>query len=168
MCAALAHPFPPLYSEDSRILILGSFPSVKSREQKFFYGHPQNRFWSVIAAILSCPVPQSVAEKRTLLLSHGIALWDAVSRCEIEGSSDASIRNVVPNDLSEITNAADISQIFCNGKKSWDLYHRFIEPGTAREAICLPSTSPANASWTLDMLVAAWHEKIAPFLSADI
>ena len=150
------HPFGPLYSERSRVLILGSFPSVKSREQNFFYGHPQNRFWKVIAAVTGQPVPETIPEKRDLILSQRLALWDSIASCEITGSSDASIRNVKPNDLSIILDNCDIRRIYCNGKKSWELYRRYIQKQTGLEAICLPSTSPANARWTLPKLVEAW------------
>ena len=160
----ISHPFPPLYDENSRILILGSFPSVKSREQRFFYGHPQNRFWRVLADVLGAPVPESIPEKKDMLLTHGIALWDSIARCEIEGSSDASIDHVVPNDLQPIFDAADIRQVFCNGKKSWEMYHKYIEPRSNRPAVCLPSSSPANASWSFERLREAWAAKITPYL----
>lgn len=116
MKTEITHPFPALYDRDSRILILGSFPSVKSREQRFFYGHPQNRFWRVMAAVLDCETPQSIDEKKEMLLNHHVALWDSIASCSIEGSSDASIENVVPNDLTPIFSAAKIRQVFCNGK----------------------------------------------------
>ena len=161
---ALVHPFPPLYDADSRILILGSFPSVKSREQRFFYGHPQNRFWRIIAGVLHCPVPQEIPEKKSLLLSHGVALWDSIASCEISGSSDASIDHVIPNDLGPIFAGAGIRQVFCNGKKSWETYHRYSEALTGRAAVCLPSTSPANAAWSYDRLLHAWEEQLAPYL----
>ena len=164
MKTEIKHPFPALYDENSRILILGSFPSVKSREQNFFYGHPQNRFWKVMAAILSCPVPESIAEKKAMLHVNRIALWDSIAQCEIEGSSDASIEKVVPNDLSPILQAAQIRQIFCNGKKSYDMYIKYIAPVTKREAQCLPSTSPANAAWSLSRLCDTWAAEIMPFL----
>ena len=152
----IIHPFPPFFRPDSHILILGSFPSVKSREQMFFYGHPQNRFWRVLAAVFSDAVPLSIPEKRVFLEKHRVALWDSIARCTIEGSSDSSIRDVVPNDLSVILDSAPISAIYCNGKSSFDCYSRYILPVLSREAIPLPSTSPANAAWTLDRLVAAW------------
>ena len=164
MKTEISHPFPALYNESSRILILGSFPSVKSREQRFFYGHPQNRFWRVTAGVLGCPVPQDIPEKRAMLLNNGIALWDSIARCVIEGSSDASIEQVVPNDLSPIFAAADIRRVFCNGKKSWEMYHRYIEPNIGYSAVCLPSTSPANASWSLERLILVWKEQLAPYL----
>ena len=152
----LTHPFGPLYSENSRVLILGSFPSVKSREQNFFYGHPQNRFWKVIAAVFDQSVPQTIDEKKQLILNNGLALWDSIASCEITGSSDSSIKNVCVNDLSVILENCDIEKIYCNGRKSHELYCKYIEPKTGREAICLPSTSPANAQWTLEKLIEAW------------
>lgn len=151
------HPFPPLYDENSRVLILGSFPSVKSREQKFFYGHPQNRFWRVLAAVFDCMPPQTIDEKRAFLLSHGIALWDVIAACEITGSADSSIKNAVANDLSPILAAADIRQIFVNGKTAEKYYRKYTEAATGRAAICLPSTSPANAAWSMERLIAAWR-----------
>lgn len=153
----VTHPFPPLYDVASRILILGSFPSVKSREQRFFYGHPQNRFWRVTAAVFGCAVPQTVEEKRAFLLRHHIALWDVIARCEITGSSDSSIRNVTPNDLSVILEAAPIRQIFVNGGTAAKYYEKFQQKLTNRPAVRLPSTSPANAAWTEARLRAAWE-----------
>lgn len=152
----IQHPIEPVYNHRSRILILGSFPSVKSREAMFFYGHPQNRFWKVTAAVFDVPVPQTVDEKRDFLLQHGIAVWDVIASCEIEGSSDSSIRNVVPNDLSSILSSAPVEQIYVNGKTALKYYNRYLRSVTGREAICLPSTSPANAAWTLEKLTAAW------------
>ncbi|MBR2990892.1 MAG: DNA-deoxyinosine glycosylase [Solobacterium sp.] len=156
MTKRLDHPFGPLYDDNSRVLILGSFPSVKSREQNFFYGHPQNRFWKVIAAIFDQPVPQSIEEKKQLILGSGLALWDSIASCEITGSSDSSIRNAQANDIGIILDSCDIERIYCNGRKSHELYRKYIEPRTGREAVCLPSTSPANAQWTLEKLIEAW------------
>ncbi len=153
----LYHPIPPLYDEFSRVLILGSFPSVKSREQQFFYGHKQNRFWRVMAQVLDCPVPVSIEQKREMLLSRHIAVWDVIAGCEITGSSDASIRNVTPNDLSEILTCADIREIYTNGGKAGQLYKKYIYPANGREAVTLPSTSPANAGYSLEKLVEAWR-----------
>ena len=153
----LYHPIPPLYDEFSRVLILGSFPSVKAREQQFFYGHKQNRFWRVMAQVLDCPVPVSIEQKREMLLSHHIAVWDVIAGCEITGSSDASIRNVTPNDLSEILTCADIREIYTNGGKAGQLYKKYIYPANGREAVTLPSTSPANAGYSLEKLVEAWR-----------
>lgn len=147
------HNIPPLYDKNSKILILGSFPSVKSREAEFFYGHPQNRFWKVVSAILGCDCPKTVAEKREMLLSHNIAVWDVIKSCEITGSSDSSIKNVVPNDLSEIFKTADIKAVFTNGTASYNMYNKYIK---SPEAIKLPSTSPANAAYSLDRLIGEW------------
>lgn len=152
----LQHPFGPLYGPDSRILILGSFPSVKSREQNFFYGHPQNRFWKVIAALFGQDVPLTIPEKKDLILSHRLALWDSIASCVITGSSDATIRDVKPNDLRIILDSAPIERIYCNGRKSHEMYEKYILPVLGREAACLPSTSPANAQWSLEKLIAAW------------
>ena len=152
----LIHPFGPLFNEESQILILGSFPSVKSREQNFFYGHPQNRFWKVVAALYGADVPESIEEKKRLILGNGLSLWDSIASCEITGSSDASIRNAKANDISIILDSCDVRAIYCNGRKSHELYKKFIEPAAVREAVCLPSTSPANAQWTLDKLIEAW------------
>lgn len=154
------HPFPPLFDKDSRLLILGSFPSVKSRETMFFYGHPQNRFWKVIASIFDEKVPSSIDEKRELILKNHLALWDVIAECEIEGSSDASIKNAKANDLSVILENAPIEKIVVNGKTAEKAYNKYIEPVTGIKAVVLPSTSPANAAWTLDRLVEAWGLEI--------
>lgn len=153
----IVHPIAPLYDENSRILILGSFPSVKSREQAFFYGHPQNRFWRVLPALYGEEPLTTIPEKRAFCARHGIALWDVIASCEIVGSSDSSIQNAVANDLTPILSAAPIERIFTNGKTAGKLYDRYIQPQIGKSAVCLPSTSPANASWTLEKLVAAWQ-----------
>ena len=152
----ITHPFGPLYSGESRVLILGSFPSVKSREQNFFYGHPQNRFWKVISALFGETAPTTIDDKKRLILNNKLALWDSIAGCEITGSSDSSIRNARANDISMILDNAPIEHIYTNGKKSHELYVKYIEPAVGREAICLPSTSPTNAQWTLDRLIDAW------------
>ena len=162
--AKQTHPFPPLYGADSRVLILGSFPSVKSREQRFFYGHPQNRFWRVLAAIFGEETPRSIGEKKALVLRNRLALWDAIASCDVAGSSDASITNVVPNDLRPILDGADIRAIFCNGGTSYRWYNELLRGALGREAAPLPSTSPANARWTLERLTAAWRAAILPYL----
>ena len=154
----LQHPFPPLWDRNSKVLILGSFPSVKSREQQFFYGHPQNRFWKVVAAVFEQPVPQNIDEKRALLLGCGIAVWDVIASCDITGSSDSSIRNVTANDLSSILQGADIRQIYVNGKTAEKYYNKYIRPVLGRDAVCLPSTSPANAAWGMERLTEAWTQ----------
>lgn len=151
------HPIPPLFDASSRVLILGSFPSVKSREAMFFYGHPQNRFWRIMAALTNCPVPQSVEEKTELILSNHFALWDSIGSCTITGSSDSSIRDVVPNDLRIIVDNAPIERIFCNGATSLKYYRRYNAPLLGRDAVGLPSSSPANAAWTLERLIDAWR-----------
>lgn len=152
----ITHPIPPVFDRHSKVLILGSFPSVKSREAQFFYGHPRNRFWKVTSAVFGTPEPKTVEEKKAFLLSHGIAVWDVIASCEIEGSSDSSIKNVVPNDLTRILNATDIKQIFVNGKTAEKFYNKYIKDTIGREAVCLPSTSPANAAWSVERLAKAW------------
>ena len=151
------HPIPPVFDASSQILILGSFPSVKSRETGFYYGHPQNRFWRVLAAVFDADVPATIEEKRGFLFSHHIALWDVIASCEIEGSADHTIRSVVPNDLSGLLAASSIRQIYGNGKTACRYYRQYAEPLTKRSAVCLPSTSPANAAWSLERLVSAWQ-----------
>ena len=149
----IIHNIPPLFDENSKILILGSFPSVKSREAQFFYGHPQNRFWKVVSQIVGENCPETVPEKREMLLKHNIALWDVIGQCDIEGSSDSTIKNVVPNDLSIILNNAKIKQIFVNGKTA---YKYFCKYNKEYNAVCLPSTSPANAMFSLERLAENW------------
>ena len=152
------HPFPPLYNKNSKILILGSFPSVKSREQMFFYGHPQNRFWKVIAQLTGEEVPKTIEEKKTLLLRNGIAIWDVIHSCKIIGSSDSSIQDVVVNDFSNILKNANIEKIYANGGKAYELYQKYAFEKTGREIIKLPSTSPANAGWSLERLCEVWKQ----------
>lgn len=152
----LIHPIQPVFDKDSRVLILGSFPSVKSREEGFFYGHPQNRFWKVTAKVFGEQTPQTVIEKKAFLLRNHIALWDVIGSCEITGSSDSSIRNVTVNDISVILNAADISAVFLNGQKAYQLFKKYLFPVIGRDGICLPSTSPANAAWNLERLTEEW------------
>ncbi|MBR6314584.1 MAG: DNA-deoxyinosine glycosylase [Clostridia bacterium] len=154
---ALVHPIPPLYNEDSRLLILGSFPSPKSREARFFYGHPQNRFWPLLARLLDEAPPQSVEEKATLALSHHIALWDSIASCTIVGASDSSVKDVKPNDLSGILHGSWVAHIACNGALSYTMYMRHLFPATGIEAIRLPSTSPANAAFSMERLAEAWR-----------
>lgn len=154
----IVHPFPPLFDENSEILILGSLPSVKSRKQMFFYGHPQNRFWPLMAMLLDEPVPRSVEEKKQLVLKHHIALWDTIYSCDIIGSGDSSIKNAVPTDLVPIVQGSKIRKIFCNGQTSWKYYHRFQERKLGIAAAALPSTSPANAAWSAERLLQAWKE----------
>ena len=154
----IIHPIPPLYDKDSKILILGSFPSVKSREEAFFYGHKQNRFWKVLAALFQEPIPETIDEKKHLLLRHHIAIWDVIQSCDIKGSSDSSIKNVEPTELRKILDAANIKQIYANGSKAGQLYKKYQLPLTGMEAVILPSTSPANAAWSLERLCEAWRK----------
>lgn len=150
------HQFEPVYDADSRVLILGTFPSVKSRENQFFYGHPQNRFWKVMAGLTGQPVPQTVSQKKQLLLDQHIAIWDVIQRCEIEGSSDSSIRNVVPCDLTAILRGSRIRAIFANGATAAKLYEKHQKKQAGMDIITLPSTSPANAAYRLEDLLQAW------------
>ena len=153
----MQHTSDPVFDARSRGLMLGSFPSPKSREVGFFYGHPQNRMWRVLAAVMGeDAVPQTAEERTAFLLRNRIAMWDVIASCRIEGASDASIRDVVPNDLSRILNAAPIEAVFCTGGKSHQLYCRYQEPTTGIPAIKLPSTSAANASWSLERLTEAY------------
>lgn len=154
------HEIAPVYDENSKILILGSFPSVKSRESGFFYGHPQNRFWKVLAGILEVPVPVTIDEKKKMLLEHHIAVWDVIASCRITGSSDSSIKDVVPNDLGKILSVARIERICANGATAWKLYEKYVKKSTGMEAVKLPSTSPANAAWSLERLIKCWKEYI--------
>lgn len=152
----LQHEFAPVYDENSRVLILGTFPSVKSREQHFYYGHPQNRFWRVMAGLTGEAVPETIEEKKALLLGHGIAVWDVIACCDITGSSDSSIRNVVPARLNEVLDVCRIRQIFANGGTAKRLFDRYQRAACGREIIGLPSTSPANASFRLERLLESW------------
>jgi len=154
----LSHTFDPIYNKDSRILILGSFPSVKSRENNFYYGHPQNRFWKVIAGVTGNPVPVSIEEKKELLLNNHIAIWDVIASCSIQGSSDSSIRDVVVNDFSKVLQESSIQAIYVNGNKAYELYHKYAEEKTGIAAIKLPSTSPANAAWSVERLCESWKQ----------
>lgn len=152
----IKHPFPPLYDKNSKILILGSFPSVKSREQMFFYGHPQNRFWKVVASVFNASVPKTTEEKKNFLLANNIALWDVIASCEITGSADSSIKNAVINDISKILDNSDIQKIFVNGKTAEKYYNKYTKPLIHRNAVLLPSTSPANAAWNIEKLIESW------------
>lgn len=157
---SLKHTFDPVYDADSKILILGSFPSVKSRENNFFYGHPQNRFWKVMASVLDTEVPTTIEEKKEMLLSHHAAVWDVIASCSIQGSSDTSIKDVVVNDFSKILEHSSVERIYVNGGKAYELYHKYAEKMTGIKATKLPSTSPANAAWNLEKLCKTWKELI--------
>lgn len=158
--ARVTHPFPPVVDENCGILILGSFPSVKSREDGFFYGHPQNRFWRMLAAVFGEDIPADIPAKKALLLRHHIALWDVIASCEIEGSSDASVKNAVPVDIARVLRAAPITRVICNGALAGKLYARYLQPATGIGAVVLPSTSPANAAWSLERLTDAWRDML--------
>ena len=166
----ISHGFDPVFDERSRVLVLGSFPSVLSRENSFYYGNPRNRFWQVMAAVLGegAPADGDIAAKRALLLRHGVALWDVIESCDVRGSSDASIRNVVPADVARITGAAPIGAVLCNGATAGRLYRRWLEPVTGMPAEVLPSTSPANAAWSLPRLTERWRAVLlAALVSGD-
>ncbi|MFA9375306.1 MAG: DNA-deoxyinosine glycosylase [Lachnotalea sp.] len=152
----LEHTLSPIFNKASKILILGSFPSVKSRENGFYYGHPQNRFWKVLAGIYRCELPVTIQNKKDMLLNYHIAIWDVIESCEIIGSSDVSIKNVVPTDLNRILKQSDISKIYTNGKVAGKLYCKHSKEMTGRDNIELPSTSPANATFSLEKLIKQW------------
>ena len=152
----IVHSFEPVYDRASEILILGTLPSVKSRENNFYYGHKQNRFWKVLATLLKEPVPETIEEKKAMLLARRIALWDVIQSCDIKGSSDSSIKNVQPTDIGMILEKTNITRIYANGNKAGQLYKRYQFPITGIEATVLPSTSPANAAWSLARLCEAW------------
>ncbi|RHT32756.1 DNA-deoxyinosine glycosylase [Firmicutes bacterium AM31-12AC] len=154
----VSHDFEPVFDENSKVLILGTFPSVKSRENQFYYGHPQNRFWKVIAGLTESEVPQTIEEKKKLLLEHGIAIWDVIESCDIIGSSDSSIKNVVPADIESVVANSKIQNIYANGGTAKKLYEKYSQKKTGREIIGLPSTSPANAAYSLERLLECWQE----------
>lgn len=157
---------PPLHGDRARVLILGSFPSPKSREQGFYYGHPQNRFWPLMAALTGSPVPEhdDIPAKRQMIIQNGLAVWDVIRSCEIIGASDASIRNVEPNDLAALIAKLGVERVVCNGSTSARLYRKYALPHTGLEATALPSTSPANASFRLERLQQVWGEVLGPCL----
>lgn len=160
----VTHEIQPVFDSRSRVLLLGTMPSPASREQGFYYGHPQNRFWRMLAAIFDEPTPRAIEEKRDMLLRHHIALWDVLASCEIEGASDASIRDAQPNDLARIFDAADIRAVFATGRKAGELYRKLIEPTLGVPCTTLPSTSPANAKMKLADLVDAYGKALLPLL----
>lgn len=160
---------PPLHGTRAGALILGSFPSPKSREQGFFYGHPQNRFWPLMAALTGEPVPDwaDIEAKKRIILDHGLAVWDTIGACDIRGASDASIRNVQPNDVAALIRRLGVQAVFCNGAASGRVYARYAQPLTGLPATVLPSTSPANAAWSMDRLRQAWGQALGLFLQSD-
>lgn len=153
----VSHTFEPVYDAHSEILILGSLPSVKSREQGFYYGHSRNRFWKVIAGIYGWQEPQTIEEKKQMLLQNHVAVWDVIDHCDIKGSSDSSIRNVVPADIAGLLAKTKIKRIYANGKTAGNLYHKFVRSHTGAEIVILPSTSPANAAFSLERLMEEWQ-----------
>ena len=153
----IVHSFEPVYDKDSEILILGTLPSVKSRENNFYYGHKQNRFWKVLAQVLNETVPQTIPEKKEMLLRHHIALWDVIASCEITGSSDSSVKNAVPVDIAQVTELCRLERVYCNGALAAKLYHRYLEDKVGLPATALPSTSPANAAFSMARLREAWR-----------
>lgn len=157
---------PPLCGANAKVLILGSFPSPKSRAQGFYYGHPQNRFWPLLAALLGQPAPawDDLAAKRALATGHGIAIWDVIERCRIRGASDASIQDAVPNDLAGLIAKTGVQAVFCNGATAGRLYAKYCQAATGLPAAVLPSTSPANAAWSPARLQAAWGAALGDFL----
>lgn len=158
----IRHGFEPVYDGRSRVLILGTLPSVKSREHQFYYGHPQNRFWKVLAGIAGEEtIPASIQEKKKFLLKHRIAIWDVIAECDIIGSSDSSIRNVVPADLARLLKEAPIQGIYANGTKAYELYMKYSYEKTGREIVKLPSTSPANAVYQMDRLLSVWGSELS-------
>lgn len=154
------HPFKPIYNQNSKILILGSFPSIKSREDAFYYSHPQNRFWKVLEKIYHEKIENSKEGKTTFLLRHQIAIWDSIYSCEIENSEDASIKNAVANDLSPLLKNSSIEKIFCNGNASYQVFQKYYCKKNLLPVKALPSTSPANARYSLEKLVQIWGENL--------
>ena len=152
----VTHEFPALFDKNSEVLMLGSIPSPKSREQGFYYGHPQNRFWKVLAEVLNEPLPATIDEKRTMLLKHHIALWDVLDSCTIIGASDTSIEDVVPNDIASLLAKTKIKRIFCTGATAHKLYEKYCEKAAGIKATKLPSTSPANCAVKFEKLVEAY------------
>lgn len=151
------HTFEPVFDKNSKVLILGTFPSVKSRENQFYYGHPQNRFWRVLAGFIKSDVPQTIDEKKQFLLNNNIAIWDVIRSCDIQNSADSTIKSVEPNDLSVILDNCNIKNIFANGKTAEKLYNKYIKKSIKKEIIVLPSTSPANAAYSLERLIKEWN-----------
>ncbi|MEG1153503.1 MAG: DNA-deoxyinosine glycosylase [Ruthenibacterium sp.] len=150
--------FEPICSPTAQILIVGTWPSPKSREEGFYYGHPQNRFWPLLARLLNAPVPETIVEKTALITEHNLALWDTLESCTITGAADVSIKDAVPNDIAALCKQFPIRKVLCNGSKAYSLYNEYIVD--APPAVKVPSTSPANAAWDIDRLAAAWGEAL--------
>ena len=151
------HSLKPVFDKKSKVLILGSLPSVKSRSEGFYYAHPQNRFWKIIEAIFNVKLT-TIEDKTQFLLSSHIALYDVIESCEINGSSDSSIKDVIPTNLSDIINQSEIEHIFINGKKAFDLYNKYQYPNVKIKAVLLPSTSAANAMYSLNRLIEDYQQ----------
>ena len=157
--------FAPICGNTAKALILGSFPSPKSREQGFYYGHPQNRFWRLLALLTGAPEPKTIAEKTALILQNDLALWDTVQSCEIRGASDASMRHVQPNDVAALVRRLGVQAVFCNGAASGRVYAKYAQAAAGIPAVVLPSTSPANAAWSMERLQQAWGSELGKYIS---
>ena len=156
------HTFEPVFDGNSKVLILGTMPSIKSRAENFYYMHPQNLFWKVLPCILEARLPEAIGEKRKMLLDNDIALWDVLKSCEIEGSSDSTIRKPTPNDLYEVLGKTRIKVIFTNGKKATELYKKYCRQCTGIDSIYLPSTSPANRkNYDFEKICTEWRQILA-------
>lgn len=165
--AVETHSIPPFFGSDSQILILGSFPSVKSRESGFYYGHPQNRFWRVLSSVFNAPLPQTIEQKQEFLRTRHIALWDVAAECSIRGSADSSISVVTANDIAPLLRSTQIKAVFLNGQTAQKLFRKYLSEETAKfgcTVTALPSTSPANASYSLEKLAAEWGSAIRTVL----
>lgn len=154
----VTHEFPALFDRESQVLMLGSIPSPKSREMAFYYGHPQNRFWKVMAAVLGENIPETIPQKKAMLKKHHIALWDVLDSCTIVGASDTSIEDPIPNNISALVKKSKVTRIFCTGATAYNLYQKFCAKEVGIDAVKLPSTSPANCAVSLEKLVAAYKE----------
>lgn len=154
----VVHEIEPVFDSNSEVMILGSFPSVKSREAQFYYGHPRNKFWKVLSGVFNDEEPITKEEKIDFLLRHRIALWDVIESCDIKGSSDSSITNVKVNDLKKIIEGSNIKRIFVNGDKAYRLYNKYQKDTTGIEAVKLSSTSPANAKMDIQSLILEWSQ----------
>ncbi|WP_394965560.1 DNA-deoxyinosine glycosylase [Candidatus Allofournierella excrementigallinarum] len=158
--------FEPVFGPASRALILGSWPSPESWRQGFYYGHPRNRFWPLLARLCGAPAPATVEEKRALILQNGLALWDVLERCTVIGAQDASIKDPVPVDLAALLEKAPVEAVFCNGATAFRFYEKLLRPSCGIAAVRLPSTSPANAAFGMEKLAAAWGAALRPWLSS--
>ena len=168
MAAAYTHVgpgFAPICGNHAKALILGSFPSPKSREQGFYYGHPQNRFWPLLAALAGTQTPQTIEKKTALILQNDLALWDTVQSCDICGASDASMRHVQPNDVAALVRKLGVQAVFCNGAASGRVYAKYAQAAAGIPAVVLPSTSPANAAWSMERLRQVWGSELGKYIN---